>query len=264
MAAIEGLNLRSWQAHVDGVVTFAHASLLMPLTFEQRPQTLESDGDADGTFRKVWPAALSFGAHLAAHPELVRGKRVVELGAGSGVAGIMCAAFGAKHVWLTDLPGALPLIETNCARNEHCASLCTIAPCRWGDEADIAALRLSSGGAAFDVVIASELVYKQAPETFDALIETMQALSHERSTVLVVYEFRGELFDDLVFFERMLALYDIEVVQLGKTAAVGGDEDEGCEEYLYIYTPLGNAELSRRREGNASAESIQVKRPAPS
>ncbi len=34
----------------------------------------------------------------------IRGKRVLELGAGTGVVGLSCALGGARSVWLTDLP----------------------------------------------------------------------------------------------------------------------------------------------------------------
>lgn len=249
-AMTESLDLRSWQAHVDGLVAFTHASLPTPLTFEQRPQTIKLASDADGTHRKIWPASLLFGAYLAEHAHLVAGKRVVELGAGSGVAGIVCAALGAQHVCLTDVPCALQLIRSNVARNERYAARCAVAPCRWGDEADIASL---VSGAPFDVIVASELVYKQSEQTFKELVDTMAALSRGKAVVLVVYEFRGELFDDLVFFERMLELFEVEVVQLGAgsngagadSGAEGGGCDE-CEEFVYIYTPLDGAELSRR------------------
>ncbi|KAG8468069.1 hypothetical protein KFE25_007121 [Diacronema lutheri] len=227
---------------MDGVVTFAHASLAAPLHFEQRPESIPTDGDADGTFRRIWPASLSFGAHLASCPDLVRGKSVVELGAGSGVAGILCAAFGAEQAWLTDLPAALPLIESNVARNERVATRCTAWPCRWGEDADIAALLEQAGVPAFDVIVASELVYKQRPSTFAALVDTMLALGHETSRVLVVYEFRDELFDDLVFFERMLTHYDVEVIPLrsagtGAPAAASRADEGECEEFLYVYVP---------------------------
>lgn len=52
---------------------------------------------------QVWRCALLLGDLVLAHPELVEGKTVVELGAGCGVAGI-AAARHARRVLLTDLP----------------------------------------------------------------------------------------------------------------------------------------------------------------
>eukprot|EP00966_Prymnesium_polylepis_P314478 7266938-Prymnesium_polylepis.1 len=49
-------------------------------------------------------------------PEYWRGKRVLELGAGCGVAGLLAAKLGAM-VFLTDLAPLVPLLERNAKRN---------------------------------------------------------------------------------------------------------------------------------------------------
>jgi hypothetical protein len=49
---------------------------------------------------------------------LLQGAKVLELGSGTGIAGIAAAACGA-HVTLTDLPAAQPLLCTNITRNEQ-------------------------------------------------------------------------------------------------------------------------------------------------
>ena len=259
---VDGLDLRSWQAHQDGTVRYSHPALAEPLQFEQRPQSLASGDEHDGTFRKVWPAALSFGSYLCAHDHLVRGKTVVELGAGSGVAGILCAALGAAQVLLTDLPSALPLIEANLEANRWCtATSCAACASRWGDEADVQALSERAGVATFDVIVASELIYKQSPETFRALVETMRALGGAHTHILVVYEFRGELFDDAHFFDLMLAHYDVQTVKLNAYApqlsdvqpgAVGAAQssEEECEEFLYLYRAYPGAIAGPSDEGS--------------
>ena len=47
---------------------------------------------------QVWAVAHVMCRQLAAHPEAVRGCRVLELGAGTGVAGILAAKLGAAQV----------------------------------------------------------------------------------------------------------------------------------------------------------------------
>lgn len=58
--------------------------------------------EAGTTGLHTWGASLALCQHLQAHPELVRGKRVLELGCGSGLLGIVVARLGAKRVILTD------------------------------------------------------------------------------------------------------------------------------------------------------------------
>ncbi|CAK7212721.1 hypothetical protein SCUCBS95973_001559 [Sporothrix curviconia] len=42
---------------------------------------------------RTWEAAMHLGAYLCQHPDLVRGKRVLELGAGTGYIAALCAKF---------------------------------------------------------------------------------------------------------------------------------------------------------------------------
>lgn len=52
---------------------------------------------------RTWEAALHLGQYLCAHPEAVRGRRVLELGAGTGYLSVLCAAhLGATHVIASD------------------------------------------------------------------------------------------------------------------------------------------------------------------
>lgn len=65
----------------------------------------------------LWPAAPALAHEVASHADALRGARVLELGAGTGLPGIVAAAFGA-HVAQTDraeLP--LSVCRRNGARN---------------------------------------------------------------------------------------------------------------------------------------------------
>lgn len=65
-----------------------------------------------------WASGLVLARWLAAHPEWVRGKRVLDFGAGSGVAAIAAAKAGALEVVACDLdPLALAACRANAALN---------------------------------------------------------------------------------------------------------------------------------------------------
>lgn len=52
-------------------------------------------------------------AYLNQHSDLVKDKSVVELGAGTGLAGLVSAVLGARSVCVTDIPPVLELLERN-------------------------------------------------------------------------------------------------------------------------------------------------------
>lgn len=52
---------------------------------------------------RTWEAALHMGQYLCVNPPLVKGKRVLELGAGTGYLAVLCAKYlGASHVMASD------------------------------------------------------------------------------------------------------------------------------------------------------------------
>ena len=65
-----------------------------------------------------WASGLAMARYLAARPEWVAGKRVLDFGAGSGIAGIAAARAGALEVVACDLdPLALQASRANAALN---------------------------------------------------------------------------------------------------------------------------------------------------
>jgi predicted nicotinamide N-methyase len=77
---------------------------------------------ADDGLRPYWAFAWGSGQAMARflldHPEWVRGRRVLDFGAGSGIAAIAAAKSGAAEVVATELdPPAISAIEMNAAVN---------------------------------------------------------------------------------------------------------------------------------------------------
>ena len=171
---------RPWRADVGG----PHHKVLVNetvLTLDQRapgaedaPISVTGDVEPAYTASRVWPASSELALHVA---NVVRGKRVVELGAGAGLAGLASAALGAARVVLTDLAENLPLLQRNAARNGLDVS---VAAFDW--------LTPTTLGERFDVVLAADCVFW--PELFDPLLNAIAAVARPDGTVLVAVTHR--------------------------------------------------------------------------
>ena len=160
MAALEE---RSFAARFKEAHVLFFDAKLPPLELEQGPATLD-EGAADplGTGSTVWRGGDVLARALAQDPSLralVEGKRVLELGSGTGVAGLACAALGARAVRLTDLPERLDLLRRNATRNRgHAFGVdVDVAPYAWGDK--FGAMALAADGV--DVVVGADVCYAQ-------------------------------------------------------------------------------------------------------
>jgi predicted nicotinamide N-methyase len=70
----------------------------------------------------VWDGAIVMLYYWNKHPDvtegLFKGKRVLELGAGTGLVGVASSAFNPTKVYLTDLPEYLTILGINTAQNK--------------------------------------------------------------------------------------------------------------------------------------------------
>jgi predicted nicotinamide N-methyase len=80
-------------------------------------------GEADKDFTLPywahwWGGGLALARHILDHPETVAGKRVLDLGSGSGLVAIAAAKSGAAHVFAVDIDRyAIAAIPLNAAAN---------------------------------------------------------------------------------------------------------------------------------------------------
>lgn len=66
----------------------------------------------------AWPGGQALARYVLDHPELVRGKRVLDFGAGGGIEALAAARAGARSVLCSDLdPFALEAIRLNAREN---------------------------------------------------------------------------------------------------------------------------------------------------
>ncbi|MEV8513518.1 50S ribosomal protein L11 methyltransferase [Dactylosporangium sp. NPDC051484] len=150
--------------------------------------------DATGGYRSdtpppfwsfAWPGGVALARHLLDHPELVAGRTVVDLGAGSGLVGIAAKRAGARRVTAVDTdPAALAAAVRNAARN--------------GVEIETAAAAVPA-----EVIVAGDVFYS-APVSATVL----KILRAAAADALIGDPGRGHLPERL--FEE-LAKYDVPV-----------------------------------------------------
>jgi predicted nicotinamide N-methyase len=142
-----------------------------------RMATLDRD-TGDLYWHALWPAAVGLAEHLLQQPDLVRGRRVLELGCGVGLVGLAAARCGAR-LTLSDIdPEALALADENLAANG--ASGVDAVVIDWTNPPPLPR---------FDVILGSDLVY----ETWLSrpLANTVHALLARGGTALIADAIRS-------------------------------------------------------------------------
>ncbi|KAL3652990.1 hypothetical protein CASFOL_002671 [Castilleja foliolosa] len=148
----------------------------------------------------VWDASMVFAKFLEKNcrkgrfsPPKLKGKRVIELGAGCGVAGFGMALLGCDVV-STDQTEVLPLLMRNAERNtsrilqmnptsDSFGSI-QVAELNWGNVDHIRAVEPP-----FDYIIGTDVVY--AEHLLEPLLQTILSLSGPRTTIMLGYELRS-------------------------------------------------------------------------
>ncbi|KAK6141963.1 hypothetical protein DH2020_024297 [Rehmannia glutinosa] len=159
----------------------------------------------------VWDASMVFAKFLEKNcrkgrfsPSKLKGKRVIELGAGCGVAGFGMALLGCDVI-STDQTEVLPLLMRNVERNtsrilqmnpssDSFGSI-QVAELNWGNADHIRAV-----DPPFDYIIGTDVVY--AEHLLEPLLQTILSLSGPRTTIVLGYELRSTNVHD-----RMLDLW---------------------------------------------------------
>ncbi|XP_078669047.1 protein N-lysine methyltransferase METTL21A-like [Branchiostoma floridae x Branchiostoma belcheri] len=140
-------------------------------------------GDMTAIGTKLWTTAEVFSQYLESGIFPLQDKKVIELGSGTGLVGIVTSLLGAD-VTLTDLPDIIYNLEPNVAINtrgvKHPPTVCPLA---WGVD-----LHSFPKAAHYDYVIGSDLVYDA--DVFEGLIQTIKYLSDGDTTILLGFHLR--------------------------------------------------------------------------
>ena len=117
----------------------------------------------------LWPASLVLSDFMLRNPSLVRGKTVLELGSGHGLAAMTAHAVGARRVLATDQASVIPYLSMNIGANP--ARRVDVSTLEWG--ADLGA-SVASPALGVDMVIGSDLTFNR--DAFLPLLFTLQQL----------------------------------------------------------------------------------------
>ncbi len=142
----------------------------------------------DTTGLAAWGLATTLSAYVAARRELIAGKRVLELGCGRGMCGLVAAQCGATRVVLSDYePAVLALAQKNVAANAAAHASVGVQP-------SVERLVWSRSPAGhrscgqFDLLLGSELLYHETD--IPALIASAEHHLAKDGVIVLVYHAR--------------------------------------------------------------------------
>ncbi|XP_078259786.1 protein N-lysine methyltransferase METTL21A [Rhinoraja longicauda] len=153
--------------------------------FANRDIVIRQDWKQLGVAAVVWDAAVILCTFLELGAIKLQDRTVIELGAGTGLVGIVAAHLGAD-VTVTDREVTLQFLESNVQDNisDDLRGRVRVKELTWG-------INLSKfEPAGYDIILGADVVYLE--ETFPALLETLKYLSSERTIILLSCRIRYE------------------------------------------------------------------------
>lgn len=179
----------------------------------EKPNVLSAAGS---TGHRTWEAALHLASHIsdATMHSYIRGKNVIELGAGTGLLSQILARLGASSVMATDgdrrtvsrLEASIQRNTTNVQRSADCTII--TRQFTWGS--DIAQLKQNGNLDDFDTVMAADVTYdiSAVPDLIKSIRELVQ--SRKGACALVCSTVRNQKGND-TFLEICRKYHELRV-----------------------------------------------------
>ncbi|RHY16833.1 hypothetical protein DYB37_005096 [Aphanomyces astaci] len=177
---------------------------------EMRETTSEISG------QRIWPGSYLLAEYVHANPDIVTGKRVLELGAGTGLVSLVARLAGATSAIATD--GDLDVVtdilawnvQNNAATNATLGSIDTTS-LWWGDASSNEAFRDRFGSNPFDVIVAGDVLYKG--ELVPLLLSTVLKWMHTaHGTFFLCHIPRADVSHEVLQHELLAHGFSFEVV----------------------------------------------------
>eukprot|EP00916_Digyalum_oweni_P003454 GHVL01006248.1.p1 GENE.GHVL01006248.1~~GHVL01006248.1.p1 ORF type:complete len:262 (+),score=29.19 GHVL01006248.1:260-1045(+) len=148
-------------------------------TFLGHTLTIRQDWGNRGVAAVVWDAAIVLGEHLEKHQDIVRNRHVLELGAGTGLVGIVAALAGGE-VTCTERAEALDHLRATVSSNLNGHRL-EVKELDWTHDHSY----LNSD---YDVILGADIVYIE--DTFPDLLRTLLHFAGPDTKVLLSCKIR--------------------------------------------------------------------------
>jgi predicted nicotinamide N-methyase len=170
---------RSWSVlHTGTVVTLA-----------QEQEFLSGERDRLPYGAMLWPSSIALAHDVCARSERLAGARMLELGAGTGLPGIVAASLGASVLQVDRNEVALHLCRMNAQRNQ--SGRVEVRAADW---------KTFHSEAAFDFIIGADVLYATA--LHERLRDICDAYLATRGTVLFADPLRAESLAMLELMQR--------------------------------------------------------------
>ncbi|KAJ0394093.1 hypothetical protein P43SY_001055 [Pythium insidiosum] len=164
-------------------------------------------GTSIGFGASVYDAAIALSLYLDSHRDVLHGKRVIELGCGPGLVGIVAAHLGAASVLVTDGDEAsVALTSANISLNGLDAGAhCRAERYLWGDTS-----AMVTQDAPFDVILGADIVACPYADAFEALLSALLQLSNTSTLLVLAYKRRHG--SEEAFFESLEQHFEMQRV----------------------------------------------------
>ena len=186
--------------------------------------TFQQDTGKKGT--AVWSAGIQLARYLEhrfSSGQRLSKKRVLELGSGTGIVGVVAASLGARAT-LSDLPAVIPWTlknaQTNALEIKNAGGSVVVVPLPWGREPGESQRGL---GGPFDYVFGSDLVY--TPTIGQSLLKTILDIFRDKrlvsntSQLLLALDRRGRA-GARTFLSALGQHFELHEVPLSETVSM--------------------------------------------
>lgn len=167
---------------------------------------ISQDWNKLGVAAVVWDAAIVLCEYMEAGNVHLVEKNVIELGAGSGIVGIVSTLLGA-HTTITDLEKAIPYLTevVNTNLPERFEGQFSVQALDWREN-------LESRTETYDVILGADIIYIE--ETFPDLLRTIDHLSDKDTLVYISCRIRYTR--DSNFLQMLSEVFDLKKVHVDR------------------------------------------------